>query len=55
MLPKHRFTGTFNPLQIQMDSQDYPLPGNGPYNPVDAIYMRHDICYRDNDTPAGKR
>ena len=26
-----------------------------PYNAVDAISMRHDICYRDNDTPAGKR
>ena len=32
-----------------------PLPGNEPYNAVDAISMRHDICYRDNETSAGKR
>ena len=35
-----------------MDSKDNPLPGNEPYNAVDATSMRHDICYRDN--PAGK-
>ena len=40
---------------LQQDSQDNPLPGNEPYNAVDAISMRHDICYRDNDTPSGKR
>ena len=28
------------------------MPGNEPYNAVDATSMRHDICYRDN--PAGK-
>ena len=26
-----------------------------PYNAVNSISMRRDICYRDNDTPAGKR
>ena len=26
-----------------------PLHGQGPYNAVDAISMRHDICYRDNE------
>ena len=35
-----------------MGPQDNPLPGNELYNAVDAIPMRHDICYRDN--PAGK-
>ena len=55
VLPKHRFTGPFNPLHLQLISQDNPLPGNEPYNAVDAIYMRHDFCCRDNDTPAGKR
>ena len=25
------------------------LPGQEPYNAVDAIAMRHDICYRDNE------
>ena len=35
------------------NSNDNPLPGNEPYNAVDAISMHHGICYRD--TPAGKR
>ena len=48
VLPRHRFTGPYNPLHLQLDSKDNPLPGNA----VDAISMRHDICYRDN--PAGK-
>ena len=50
VLPKHRFTGPYDPL----DSKYNPLPGNEPFNDVDAISMRHGICYRDNDTPAGK-
>ena len=54
VLPKHRFTGPYNPLHLQLDSKDYPLPGNEPCNAVDAISMRHDISYRDNDTPAVK-
>ena len=49
VLPKHRFTGPYNPLHLQLDSKDEP------YNAIDAISMRHDICYRDNDTPAEKR
>ena len=55
VLPKHRFTGPNNPLHLQLDSKNNPLPGIEPYNAVEAISMRHDICYRDNDTPAGKR
>ena len=54
VLPKHRFT-TFNPLHLQLYSNDNPLPGNEPYNAVDSISMHHNICYRDDDTPAGKR
>ena len=53
VLPKHRYTRPYNPLHLQLDPQDNPLPGNEPYNSVDAISMRHDICYRDNE--AGKR
>ena len=45
VLPKHRY----NPLHLQLDSKDRPLPGQEPYNAVDAIAMRHDICYRDNE------
>ena len=48
-------SGAYNPLHLQVDSKDNPLPGNEPYNAVDNIYMRHDICYGDNDTPAGQR
>ena len=55
VLPKHLFIGPYNPLHLQLDSQDNPLPGEEPCNAVDAISMHHDICYRDNDTPAGKR
>ena len=50
VLPKHRFTGPYNPLHLQLDSKDRPLPGEEPYNAVDAIAIRHDICYRDNET-----
>ena len=50
VLPKHRYTGPYNPLHLQLDSKDRPLPGEKPYNAVDAIAMRHDICYRDNET-----
>ena len=52
VLPRHRFTVPYNPLHLQLDSKDNPLPGNEPYNAVDATSMRHDICYRDN--PTGK-
>ena len=47
VLPKHRFTWPFNPLHLQLDSKDNPLPGNEPYNAVDNISMHHDICYRE--------
>ena len=49
VLPKHRFTGPYNPLHLQLDSKDRPLPGQESYNAVDAIAMCHDICYRDNE------
>ena len=52
VLPKHCFTGPYNPLYLQLDPQDNPLPGSELYNAVDAISMYHAICYQDN--PAGK-
>ena len=55
VLPKHRFTGPYNPLHLQLYSKDNPLLGNEQYNAVDAISMLHDICYPDNDMAAGKR
>ena len=51
-IPGSRFTGPYNLLHLQLDSKDNPLPGNKPYNAVDATSMRHDICYRDY--PTGK-
>ena len=49
VLSKYRNTGPYNPLHLQLDSKDSPLPGQDLYNAVDAIAMRHDICYRDNE------
>ena len=45
VLPKHRYTRPYNLLNLLLDSKDRPLPGEEPYNAVDAIAMRHDICY----------
>ena len=49
VLPYRKYTGPYNPLDEQLDENDQPLPGQEPYNDVDAISMRHDICYRDNE------
>ena len=54
VLPNHKFTGPYNPLDKQLDENDEPLPGQEPYNQVDAIALRHDICYRDNNTKTDK-
>ena len=48
VLPSHKYTGPYNPLHDQLDAQDNPVPGQEPFNAVDEISMRHDICYRDN-------
>lgn len=53
-LPRHKYTGPYNPLDKQLDVNDQPLPGQEPYNQVDAISMKHDICYRDNNNKQGK-
>ena len=29
VLPRHRFTGPYNPLHLQLDTKDNPLPKNG--------------------------
>ena len=50
VLPAHKYTGPYNPLHEQLDEFDQPLSGQEPYNAVDAISMRHDICYRDHGT-----
>ena len=48
VLYRHKYTGPYNPLDEQLDEYDQPIPGQEPFNAVDAISMRHDICYRDN-------
>ena len=53
VLPNHKYTGPCNPLNEQLDENDQPVPGQEPYNAVDAISMRHDICYRDKNTIEG--
>ena len=53
-LPNHKYTGPYNPLEIQLDENDHPLQGQEPFNQVDEISMRHDICYRDTNTKDGK-
>ena len=55
VLPGHKYTGPYNPLEEQLDENDTPILGQEPFNTVDAISMRHNICYRDHgDTKGGK-
>ena len=54
VVPYHKYTGQYNPLHEQLDEHDQPLAGQELYNTVDAISMRHDICYMDNETKQGK-
>ena len=54
VLYKHKYTGPYNPLSEQLDENDRPREGQEPFNAVDAISMRHDICYRDLDNRIGK-
>ena len=55
VLPSHKYTGPYNPLNEQLDENENPLPRQEPFNSVDAISMHHDICYRDNNTKNGKQ
>ena len=50
VLPDHKYTGPYNPLEKQLDENDIPIIGQEPFNAVDEISMRHDTCYRDNKT-----
>lgn len=47
-LPGHKYTGPFTELDKRLDENDNPLPGYEPFNQIDEIAMKHDICYRDN-------
>ena len=37
VLPSHKYTGPYNPLDEQLDENDHPLPGQEPFNTVDTI------------------
>ena len=50
VLSGHKYTGPYNPLDKQLDENDIQILGEEPFNVVDEISMRHDICYRDNKT-----
>ena len=39
VLPWHKYTGPYNPLDKQLDENDQPIPGQEPYNSVDAILL----------------
>ena len=54
VLPSHKYTGPYNPLHKQLDENDVPIIGQEPYNKVDEISMRHDICYRDKPREKNK-
>ena len=54
ILPSHKYTGPHNPLEEQLDANDQPLPGQEPYNQIDAIALKHDICYRNNNNKEEK-
>jgi len=41
-------------LDQQLDENDRPLTGQEPYNQVNAIALKHDICYRDTSMKKGK-
>ena len=54
VLPYHKYTGPYNPVHEQLDEYDQPVPEQEPYNAVDAVSMRYDICYRDINSKDGK-
>ena len=53
VLPSHKYTGPYNPLDKQL-SNDIPVSGQEPFNNVDEISLRHDICYRDKPSEKNK-
>ena len=48
-LPKHKYTGPFTELHKRLDENENPLPGFEPYNKIDEVAMKHDICYSHAD------
>ncbi|ESO81916.1 hypothetical protein LOTGIDRAFT_170460 [Lottia gigantea] len=48
-LPGHNYTGPGTRLDLRLDENDKPKPGEEPVNRVDAAAFKHDILYRNKD------
>ncbi|ESO94421.1 hypothetical protein LOTGIDRAFT_175419 [Lottia gigantea] len=48
-LPGHNYTGPGTRLDLRLDENDNPKPGEEPVNKVDAAALKHDILYRNKD------
>ncbi|ESO92716.1 hypothetical protein LOTGIDRAFT_162191 [Lottia gigantea] len=48
-LPGHNYTGPGTRLDLRLDENDIPKPGEEPVNRVDAAALKHDILYRNKD------
>ncbi|ESP01029.1 hypothetical protein LOTGIDRAFT_172863 [Lottia gigantea] len=48
-LPGHNYTGPGTRLDLRLDENDNPKPGEEPVNRVDAAALKHDILYRNKD------
>ncbi|ESO88563.1 hypothetical protein LOTGIDRAFT_165346 [Lottia gigantea] len=45
----HNYTGPGTRLDLRLDENDIPKPGEEPVNRVDAAALKHDILYRNKD------
>ncbi|ESP02097.1 hypothetical protein LOTGIDRAFT_157246 [Lottia gigantea] len=45
----HNYTGLGTRLDLRLDENDKPKPGEEPVNRVDAAALKHDILYRNKD------
>ena len=48
-LPSYNYLGPGTRLDIRLDENDNPKPGEQPINRVDAAAYKHDLAYRDKD------
>jgi len=48
-LPCYNYCGPGTRLNIRLDNQDQPRPGEYPVNGIDQACYVHDIAYRDKD------
>ena len=46
---KHNYTGPGTRLDLRLDENNKPKPGEEPVNRVDAAALKHDIAYKSDD------